>query len=68
MKILGIALLIFGLSALVQSFRKRDSMAEIMHRGHEANELGSILWMARLMGIAAILGGAYLVGWLTIGG
>lgn len=67
MKILGIVLLIFGLSALVQSFRKRDSMIEIMHRGHEADELGSILLLARLMGIAAIVGGAYLVGWLTIG-
>lgn len=61
MILLGVILILFGASALIQSFRQADSMNEILKAGRDSGSLQSIIWSLRLIGIVALGGGIYLV-------
>ncbi|PAU78383.1 hypothetical protein CK498_06660 [Halomonas salipaludis] len=61
MTIVGVILIIIGASSLIQSFRQSDSMNEILKAGRDPASLQSTIWSLRLIGIAALGGGIYLV-------
>ncbi len=60
-EVVGIILCIFGLSSFVQSFRVNHTAQDIINARRDINSLGRTLWILRIMGVAAIGGGVYLL-------
>jgi uncharacterized membrane protein YfcA len=56
----GVFISVYGISALVQSFRPYDTAQEIEHFGRDPESLGSTLIISRLIGLVAILFGGFL--------
>lgn len=64
-EIVGIVLLIYGVSGLIQSFRPHDTMNEIIKAGRDPSSLKSSLRTTRIIGVLSIAGGIYLLGFYT---
>ncbi|EME9804863.1 hypothetical protein [Vibrio diabolicus] len=56
----GVLISVYGISALVQSFRPYDTAQEIERFGRDPESLGSTLIISRLIGLVAILFGGFL--------
>jgi uncharacterized membrane protein HdeD (DUF308 family) len=61
-EIIGIILLIYGISGLIQSFRSHDTMNEIIKAGRDPSSLESSLRSTRIIGVLSITASIYLLG------
>lgn len=60
LNILGLAIGLYGVSGLIQSFRVHDTMNEIIKAGRDLDTLQSSLWSTRIIGLICMSVGAYL--------
>lgn len=61
MAILGVVLIIVGLSAGVQSFRVQGTLYEILKAGRNPDSLTSTLWTQRLISVFCLGAGLYIL-------
>ena len=61
--IIGVVLLIYGISALIQSFRSHDTLNEIIKADRDPGSVKSSLKSTRIIGIVSIA--CLWAGWRT---
>ncbi len=61
MDILGVILIIVGLSAGVQSFRVQGTLNEILKAGRDPDSLTSTLWTQRIISLSCLGAGLYIL-------
>ena len=58
--ILAWVLVVAGVSGLIQSFRRDDTLEQMIINGFDPSTLNSRLWSIRMFGIACLCGAAYI--------
>ena len=60
-EILAIILILYGISGLIQSFRKNDTENEILMAGRDPNSVQSSLKSVRIIGLISLGIGIYIL-------
>ena len=60
MTILAWVLIVAGVSGLIQSLRRNDTLEQMIKNGIDPSTLNSNLWFYRIVGIGCLSGAAYI--------